>query len=159
MKPNPTIKSDRITRTFARNGTRIVLRLEPEAWDAIELVATRYGQKWQQWVSRVLDASPDVVNVTGLVRAAAMDALVSRVEEATGRYDPEPACMSHPLLKLVTPVDRATLEQELAGSDDVYAADFGGFVLHAVNRRQGGPALIIENKMIGQLSVVICEDE
>jgi hypothetical protein len=150
---------DKITRTFSqKDGKRLAIRLEPETWAAIDLLASRYGQRWQQWASAVLAAHPTPLNVTGFLRTAAMEALIGRLSEASGQFDP-PTAMSHPLLRLVTPVDRQCLEQELRDSDDLYAVDMGGFVLHAVNRHQGGPALIIENKVIGQLSVVICEDE
>lgn len=104
----------------------------------------------------VLDSRPEAENATGLLRTAALEHLAAMIGEET--FSP-PAGHQHRLLDHIRATDREVVLAELADAEIVYSADLGAFVLHAIYRNAGGPALIFENKIIDQLSLTFCEDE
>ncbi len=150
--------SNRRMRSLAREGKRLGIHLEPETWAAIDLIAKHRQMKWQQWANGVLDGAPDYAGRAGAIRAAATQDLMDVLASSNGTFTP-PINTENPMLRLVTPVSRADLLKELATTTIDYSADLGAFVLHAGKRAMGGFALFIENKMIDQLSIVICSDE
>lgn len=111
---------------------------------------------WQQWAGAVINGNPKSP-IPAALRVAATDALLEQLASPAGEgqlgHD-----LNHELLNIVVAVDRETLEQEKANSTTVYSASFGAFVLHAVQRNVGGQALLVENLLVDQLSLVISED-
>ncbi len=153
----PTQTTDKRMRAIFRDGHRLGIRLEPEAWVAVDLIASRLGTKWQEWAGSILDGQPDAPNATAVIRSAAMQTILEFM--ATGSEFAPGAEIEHPMLNDVVPVDRNRLVEELAASTIEYSADLGSFILHAVHRHVGGPALIFENRMIDQLSIIISKDQ
>jgi predicted DNA-binding ribbon-helix-helix protein len=161
-----SIIPDKSMRALTRHGHRLGVRLEPETWAAIDLIAKNRKLKWQKWAEQVLDAaghsfsSAGMPSATGILRAAAIQELQNEmVRVAQSREFLPPADLHHAYLEQVTPVMLDVMKEELANSEVVYSCDFGSFVLHAGTRNQGGPALFIENKMIDELSLIISKDE
>ena len=122
----------------------------------VERVARAYKVDWQVWASAQLDREPDAPNLTAVIRNAAILQLMLSAIQPPDNFEPNPEL--HPMLGEVNFVNRELFLDELHNAITVYEADFGGFVLHAGYRQEGGPALFIENKMIDQLSVILTKE-
>ena len=59
------------------NGKRTGITLDQVTWQAIEWLSGQKEKTWQQWCSRVIEATPAGENTTAAIRAAAMDGLLS----------------------------------------------------------------------------------
>jgi len=71
------INSDLKIRLLPRtNGKTTSIRLDFFTWDAIEHLASKYGQTWQQWANTVLDANPETNNMAGELRRAVIHQLM-----------------------------------------------------------------------------------
>lgn len=67
------VNSDLKIRLLPRtNGKNTSIRLDIFTWDAIEHLASKYSQTWQQWANAVLDAKPKTNNMAGELRRAAL---------------------------------------------------------------------------------------
>jgi len=71
------VNSDLKIRLLPRtNGKNTSIRLDIFTWDAIEHLASKYSQTWQQWANAVLDAKPKTNNMAGELRRAALHQLM-----------------------------------------------------------------------------------
>lgn len=71
------VSSDLKIRLLPRtDGRPTSIRLDIFTWDAIEHLASKYGQTWQQWANTVLDAKPETNNMAGELRRAVIHQLM-----------------------------------------------------------------------------------
>lgn len=71
------INSDLKIRLLPRaEGKTTSIRLDIFTWDAIEHLASKHGQTWQQWSNTVLDANPETNNMAGELRRAVIHQLM-----------------------------------------------------------------------------------
>lgn len=141
------------------------LRLRPQLWTAIELIAERQGIGWQAWVEEALHQMPAGANRVSWLSAKAKQALndmllqsaAADVEYETeyGEYEEPEHVPPHVLLKDVWVGPHETFERMMheMGVQVVYQIDCKGFMLYA-GYREGKPVLIIENERTDGLSLV-----
>lgn len=58
-------------------GKRTGVRLDHSTWQAIDWLSEQSGGTWQQWCAKVIAGTPDAKNLTAVIRATAMDGLLS----------------------------------------------------------------------------------
>lgn len=139
---------------------RTSLKFDISTWAAIDLIAERNGIKWQEWARRVVAAHPDTYNKAGVIRSAVADELLAGIAAVAPANRDTPQ-IAHPMLSGFSVVGEAEFLPELRAARIVYSCDFGGFVFHAGNRAAdygGEPAIFIENKMRGELSVLLTNE-
>lgn len=79
------VNSDLKIRLLSRtDGRSTSIRLDIYTWDAIEHLASKYGQTWQQWANIVLDAKPETNNMAGELRRAVIHQLMYDTAGAGG---------------------------------------------------------------------------
>lgn len=61
------------------NGYRTGIRLNPATWRAVDWIVSQQGHKWSEWAREQLEQKPDADNMTAVIRAAAMDALLVEI--------------------------------------------------------------------------------
>lgn len=71
------VNSDLKIRLLPRtDGRTTSIRLDIFTWDAIEHLASKYDQTWQQWANTVLNAKPETNNMAGELRRAVIHQLM-----------------------------------------------------------------------------------
>jgi hypothetical protein len=156
--PKQRIRSRSVELTPGRGRT--TLKFDASTWAAIDLVAERKRIDWQDWARQAVAADPGANNKSRTIRAALTDELLGEIAEEPAEH-PAPEIL-HPMLAGYHVVGEPEFFPELTAARIVYAVDLGGFVLHAGFRSHDfgdQPALFIENKIRGGLSVVLTEPE
>jgi predicted DNA-binding ribbon-helix-helix protein len=86
-------------RTLELNGKRTAIRLDVATWQAIDWIAGQQNRKWSEWARDKLEKDLDVVNMTAVIREAAMTELFNEVKRLHNYKD-----------KLMSSIDEAFKE-------------------------------------------------
>jgi hypothetical protein len=126
------------------DGRRIPLKLSSATWKGVDWLAAMRGVSWQDWCRSHVENAGKPENITGTVRAAAMDAIISQTIFA-GRPEQLEAMQRHPLMR-----DSASLNDEqyaeiMKGATVEGSSDFGGFAVHFGKDEHDQPCVWIRN--------------
>lgn len=137
-----------------QSGKRTTLRLDPDTWQAVELIAGRKGLNWAQWVHRVPAAYE---SRTTDIRAAVVAGLLN-LEGFSFKGNDVSLTGAISLLMESTSMTDEQLASDLADNmtflDGSGPFNFGGFLLRS-GTRKGKATLWIENGLRGMPHMVV----
>lgn len=129
-----------------RDGRRITLTFDTATWQAVELLASAAGQRWTNWVRDLLAGNPHAANMHAVVRAAAVDGLLTHqvIQERADQLTQPTA----PMLTYASTLDDDQLREELAAGVVVGGPiDLGGFSVSVGADMHGRACTWITNGM------------
>lgn len=125
-------------------GNRTGVRLDVTTWEAIDWLAEQQGRKWSDWVRELLQAQPDAINTTALIRNAVADALL--FEALAKERGPDLLEMQkNPLMRDSAALSDSQLDDILKGATVQGESDFGGFVVMFGQDEYGQDCIWIKN--------------
>ncbi len=135
-------------------GKRIGIKLDEPTWRAVEWLAEQAGQTWQQWCAQVIqEAGEDSNNMTAVVRAAAMDRLLSETilaDRADQMTSPQAIAM-----RMAGQCDDGVFREDLQQSTVESKSDCGGFTLRTGIDMYGRICYWIENGLRGGTHIIV----
>lgn len=137
-----------------QTGKRTTLRLDPETWQAIELIAARKGLNWAQWVHRIPSTYE---SRTTDIRAAVVAGLLNFEKLSFKGSDISTYGAPSLMMDAASMTDEqfaVDLADDTNFMDDSGPFNFGGFVLRS-GIRQDKHTLWIENGLRGMPHVVV----
>lgn len=137
-----------------QNGKRTTLRLDPETWQAIDLIAARKGLNWAEWVHRIPSSYE---SRTTDIRAAVVAGLLN-FEKLSFKGSDISACGALSLMMDAVSMTDEQLAADLADDtnfiDEIGPFNFGGFLLRS-GIRKDKLTLWIENGLRGMPHVAV----
>lgn len=136
------------------SGKRTAIKLDSATWQAIDWLAEQKGKTWQEWCSAVVHATSEDENITGAIRAAAMDSILMETILAN-RATLDSIADNHPLLRYSAMMNEEELAEHMRSCQIDGSEEMGGFILHAGKDEFGRPCLWIENQLKGWPSLAV----
>lgn len=137
-----------------QSGKRTTLRLDPETWQAIELIAARKGLNWAEWVHRIPSSYE---SRTTDIRAAVVAGLLNFEKFSFKGGDISTWGAPSLMMDAVSMTDEqfaSDLTDDANFLDNTGPFNFGGFLLRS-GTRQGKHAVWIENGLRGMPHVAV----
>jgi len=142
-------------RAFEINGHRMGIRLDPATWQAVDWIASQQKRKWSDWAREQIQNNPDADNMTAVIRAAAMNALLVETALAERSVTLDSIADEHPLLQCSSMMNDEELAEHMRSCHIDGSEQMGGFTLHAGKDECGRYCLWFENQLKEWPSLVI----
>lgn len=137
------------------NGHRTGIRLDAATWQAVDWIASQQKRKWSEWAREQLERHPKADNMTAVIRAAAMDAMLVETILAERTATLNSIADEHPLLRYSAMMNDKELAEHMRRCQVFGSEELGGFTVHAGKDEFKRPCLWFENQLKGWPHLVI----
>lgn len=147
------------------SGKKTSLNLEVATWSAIDFIAASECRKWQRWANDVIDANPGAANFSSVIRAAAMDNLLSRQRIIDNEISTQILDEDHEIIGTeYYRLDDEALKSELDAASITHRdSAFSGFEIIAGYRGifgdPGAPFVCVRSMLRGDLHAFIVKTD
>lgn len=138
-------------------GKRSSVKLDQPTWQAIDWLAGRRGQSWQDWCNSVLANVTDDDNQTATLREAAMAGLLGATifPDLQDRAEQLALQDANALMRNSGTMDDSLLNSTLKRAKVQGGSDFGGFEVLFGFDESGTDCIWIKNRIAGGLHFAI----